>query len=136
MRRLGDEYKYTTVWFCFGKERTAPRTEMGRMLHKNAYEYLDRLKTFVPPKGRCMRYHYHFILNSHSFKIHDKMEIQQSLYIVATNTKYVKYMCGAQNGEECLQAIKCGKCVDPFVSEYVGKRFWPGYYNKNNQKVI
>ena len=131
----GNTNKYTRVWFCWGTENmlTGDRVHIGNVAHDKIHEYLDKLNNFVPEKGCCMQYHFYFVLHSHPKKINDKMVLDQSLYIVASNTYYVRYLCGAQNAKGCMGNIKCGKCVDPFVRECIGKKFRSlEYINENN----
>jgi len=133
MRYPDKDFRYTDIWVCFGDIYTGPREKIGCLPNKAVYTYLDKLNSFVPPQNRCMQYHFYFILHSHPIKRKGKMQLNQSLYIVATNTNYVKYLCGAKRGEGCLSNIKCGKCKEEFICECVIKQFLADKY-KDKQR--
>lgn len=127
------DFRYTDIWVCFGDMYKGPRIKVGLLPNNQIHEYLDILNKFMLPKSRCIQYHFYFVLHSHPFKEKDKMKLNQSLYIIATNTNYVKYLCGAKDGESCLGSMKCGNCKEEFVRECIGKYFFPKQY-KNNQR--
>ncbi len=125
---------YTEVWLCFGSDNTThgTRIRLGGIPNDQTHSYLDKLNAFMPQPGACMQYHFYFILHSHPFKANDKMWLRQTLFIVPVNVYpgKVKFLCGAKNGHECLGNVICGKCVDPFVRENIGKVFYKKNYSK------
>lgn len=122
--------KYTEVYFCFGNDNmlTGTRLRLGKIPHNRVNEYLDKLKTFMPTADRCLLSHCYFVLHSHPFKAHEQVKLDQTLYIIVTNPGRTKYSCGAGCPNKCLKNIESGKCVDPFVREYMGKKFYAGTY--------
>jgi hypothetical protein len=136
-------YNLTDVFFCFS-DWCGARLKCGYLKNDEVYEYLDKLNSFVPPKERCMQYHCHSILSSHPFKIHDVMRLEQTLYIVNKNPRYMKCPCGAirpgqimenieQCTKQCMHNIESGKCKEAFIVENIGKVFFAGKY-KDKQK--
>ncbi|MBR3148094.1 MAG: hypothetical protein IKF41_01975 [Alphaproteobacteria bacterium] len=126
-------FNYTDIWVCFDDIYKGPRLKIGQLPNNKVYAFIDELNAFVPQKGNCMQYHFYSVLHSHPFKAKNKMKRNQSLYIVATNGKYVKYLCGAKDNTECLGCIKCGNCKEAFIRECIGKKFFADKY-KNNQR--
>lgn len=137
-------YNLTDVVFLFG-DWHGPRLKCGWLKNDEVYAYLDKLNSFVPPKERCMQYHCYFALSSHPFKIHEVMRLEQSLYIVNKNPRYMKCPCGAmcpgqlrykidKCAEQCFENIEQGKCQEAFIIENIGKVFFANKYKDNNQK--
>ena len=137
-------YNLTDVVFCFGDWR-GPRLKCGFLKNDEVYDYLDKINSFVPPRDRCMQYHCYSTLSSHPFKIHETMRLEQSLYIINKNPRYMKCHCGAicpgqtlknldQCAEQCMRNIEQGKCKDEFIVENIGKVFFANKYQNNKQK--
>ena len=129
--------KYTEIYFCFGNDNmlTGTRLRVGKLLHEKVNEYLEKLKNFMPTKDRCLYSHCYFVLHSHPFKAHEQMKLDQTLYIIVTSPSLTKYSCGAKCGKECLKNIESGKCIDPFVRGYIGKKFYAGTYMLTNNYI-
>lgn len=134
MRYSEKNLNRTEVWVCFGDVYKGPREKVGYLPNKAVYTYIDKLNSFVPSQNRCMQYHFYSVLHSHPIKRNGKMLLNQSLYIVATNINYVKYLCGAKNGETCLRCIKHGQCKEDFIRECVTKQFLADKNKENNQR--
>ena len=133
MRYPDKNLNRTDIWLCFGDIYKGPREKIGYLPNKAVYTYIDKLNSFVPSQNRCMQNHFYSVLHSHPIKRDGKMQLNQSLYIVATNTNYVKYLCGAKDGESCLGCIKYGQCKEEFIRECVGKQFLADKY-KDKQR--
>lgn len=125
---------HTKVYFCFdGKAMfSKEKVWLGVLSNEAARSYLDDLNAFMPQPGACMRYHFHFILDSRPFKANNQMWLKQTLFILPVNVypENVKFLCGATNGRQCLGNVMCGKCLDPFVRENIGKKFYEKNYSK------
>ena len=137
-------YNLTDVVFCFG-DWCGPRLKCGYLKNEEVYAYLDKINSFVPPKSRCMQYHCYSLLSSHPRKIHDVMRLEQSLYIVNKNPRYMKCPCGAicpgqtlnkldDCAKQCMENIEQGKCQEKFVIENIGRVFFAKQYQDNKQK--
>ena len=133
-------YNLTDVIFCFGGW-TGPRMQCGFLRNEDVYEQLNQMEMTVPPRGGCMQYYCHFILALNPRKIHDDMKRQRTLYVVNKNPFYMKCPCGAtrptvlddsmtktKTAEQCFHNIECGKCIDPYIIEVIGKRFFADKY--------
>ena len=125
---------HTEVWLCFGTQNihSGTRIWVGKLSNDDARSYLDELNAFMPQPGACMRYHFYFVLDSRPFKVKDKMWLKQTLFIVPVNVypENVKFLCGATDGRGCLGNVMCGKCLDLFVRENIGKKFYEKNYSK------
>ena len=125
---------HTEVYFCFDGKGMSSKEKiwLGVLSNEAARSYLDDLNAFMPQPGACMRYHFHFILDSRPFKANNQMWLKQTLFIVPVNVypENVKFLCGATNGRQCLGNVMCGKCLDPFVRENIGKKFYEKNYSK------
>ncbi len=80
----------------------------------------------VPRKHTCVRYielNAYYLLNPQPGR---QPSIRFDIGI------YDKGMC-CKSLERCAFNIQSGKCRDPFISEYIGKNFWPNKYNQKTK---
>ena len=132
-------YDITDVIFCFGNWH-GPRFKCGHLKNDEVYKQLTELESIVPPCGGCMQYYCHFILSCNPRKTHGEMKPQRTLYIVNKNPLYMGCPCGATRptgqynnsidicAQQCFRNIESGKCVDPYMINIIGRRFFAKKY--------
>ena len=93
-------------------------------------KYLTKMRD-IEFNSKCLCqivFHYDLVKGQRTYK---KLNLE-----LAPISYYTKPECGEQKtdwrafSEQCLNNIKSGKCIDPFVVEHVGKVYFADKYGK------